>query len=48
MKIPEADTWRALQAECPHCGEVQDIDEGVLGHVKNCEDCEEQFIPVES
>jgi hypothetical protein len=45
--IPDADTWRSLQAECPHCGAVQDIEEGNLGEITACYTCEETFIPVE-
>ena len=45
--VPEADTWRSLQAECPHCGEVQDIDDSALGDIMTCWVCEKPFIPVE-
>jgi uncharacterized protein (DUF983 family) len=47
-EIPIADTWRSLQAECPHCGHVQDVDEFMLGDIGICIACDGNFIAVES
>ena len=46
-EIPDAETWRSLQTECPHCGQVQEIDELSLGQITPCEVCEKPFVPVE-
>lgn len=46
-ELKEADSWRQLVTECPHCGEVQDIDESALGEDMDCFKCEKPFIPVE-
>lgn len=46
-EIPDAETWRSLVVECPHCGQVQDIEEGNLGIPMECYICTKPFIPVE-
>lgn len=46
-EIPDAEAWRSLQTECPHCSEIQDIEESDLGRIVPCEVCEKPFIPVE-
>ncbi len=46
-EIPDAETWRLLQAECPHCGWVVEVDELSLGEIVPCDICEKPFIPVE-
>jgi len=45
--IPDAEVWRSLQVECPHCGSIQDIEEDNIGEITICYTCEETFIPVE-
>ena len=46
-EVTTAATWSALQAECPHCGQVQDIDEGQIDNATDCYVCEKPFIPVD-
>lgn len=46
-EIPDSETWILLQTECPHCGEIQDVNELSLGKIVPCEICEKPFIPVE-
>lgn len=45
--IPDAEVWRMLRVECPHCGTVQDIEEEDLGQITACYTCDETFVPVE-
>lgn len=39
--------WRGLQTECPHCGEVFDIDEHQLDEEVDCHTCSGVFIASE-
>lgn len=47
MKEKQAETFLALQAECPHCGhiaEVEWVDETVDGlEERACDNCSEPF-----
>lgn len=47
MDYIETDTWHVLMTKCPHCGEVQDIDERSLGEITTCHQCDGVFVPVE-
>ena len=39
------DTWKSLQTECPHCGEVFDIENSDIDSVIVCKSCPNKFIP---
>lgn len=42
MKISEV--WSILQTECPHCGEILEIDNSHILQSIVCEACDEEFI----
>lgn len=44
----EADIFRSPRVECPHCGEIFDIDESDIEEETECCYCSKRFISKES
>jgi phage FluMu protein Com len=42
-----AETFKVLMAECPECGEINEIDESQLDKPTQCLFCDEHFVPLE-